>query len=323
MVENVEKKDSKNVEKSKSYRGVGLIIALLAIGGIGAYLWYQNPEIFSKIDSNKEESALAQNLQSQINALNLKIKDLEKTVNEQAKTSDLAMLNDKMNTSLRFNEQILNAKADTAAVLGLMNRVDNLETNIKNLGRVSSQGALILTAAMLVKDTAYKGAFNYEAEVLRTLAYGTSMQNAAEDIYNLSSNKILCKRKLTKLFNSLFDNMQKNTVQEDVKEIEVKEEPENWKEKINSKLKELVIIEKHQDKTLELKQKAEDEVYKLVNEGYFSLAIEKMKLNEAYNTENFKVWEEQVLRQENFEQALSQIEALTLAFMKAESLKNK
>ena len=44
---------------------------------------------------------------------------------------------------------------------------------------------------------------------------------------------------------------------------------------------------------------------------------------EAYNTEDFKVWEQQVVARENFDRALKQIEALTLAFMKTEGLQNR
>lgn len=324
MVKNIEEKVEIKQVKTSSYKGLFLgVVLLVACGGFG-YLWYQNPKILSKFNSNDKESAALQNLQSQINELNLKVQNLEKTANEQVNVNDLAMLNDKVNTSLKFNEQILNAKADTSSVLGLMNRVDSLETSVKNLGQVSSQGALVLTAAMLVKDSAYKGAFVYEAEVLRALAYGTAMQAPAEEIYQLSSSKILCKRKLTEEFNYLYENMEKNNIQADTKEVEDKEEPANWKDKITSKLNELVVIEKHEEKNNPQEENLKkDDIYRLVNGGYFALAIDKMAQNEAYNNEAFEAWEEKVFKREIFEQALKQIEALTLAFMKAESLQTQ
>lgn len=322
MVENTEDKNENKQVKTTSYKGLFLGVVLLAVCGGCGYLWYRNPQFLSKFTSSEKESAVMQNLQNEINVLNSKVQHLEKLVNEQVNMQDLAMLNDKVNTSLKFNEQILNAKADTASVLGLMNRVDNLETSVKNLGQVSSQGALVLTASMLVKDSAYKGSFMYEAEVLRHLAYGTAMQNSAEEIYQLSSNKILCKRKLKEEFNRLYKNMQKNIVREEIEKVETKAEPTNWKDKFTSKLNELVVIEKHEKNPAQQELSIpEDEVYKLVNDGYFALAIDKMAQNESYNTDSFKAWEEQVLRRDLFEQALKQIEALTLAFMKAESLK--
>ncbi len=322
MVENTEDKNENKQAKTNSYKGLFLGVVLLVVCGGCGYLWYQNPKFLSKFTSNEKESAVMQNLQNQIEVLNSKILRLENLANEQVNIHDLAMLNDKVNTSLKFNEQILNAKADTSSVLGLINRVDNLETSVKNLGQVSSQGALVLTAAMLVKDSAYKDAFIYEAEVLRTLANGTTMQVPAEEIYQLSSNKILCKRKLKEEFNHLYENMQNRVVQEEPQKVEAQTEPKDWKDKITSKLNELIVIEKHEKETeQEVVLIPEDEVYKLVNDGYFSLAIEKMKQNESYNSDGFKAWEEQVLRRENFEHALRQIESLTLAFMKAESLK--
>lgn len=318
MVESMKKETELKPAKTNSYKGLVLGVVLLAFCGAGAYLWQKNPDFADIFKSEERESALVENLQSQIDALSLKVQTLEKAANEQVKFNDLSMLNDKVNTSLKFNDQILNSKADVNSVLGVINRVDDLEVKVKNLGQVSSQGALVLTASMLVKDSAYKGSFVYEAEVLRHLAYGTAMQTPAEEIYQLSENKILCSRKLKETFNLLYADMQKADVKEDVKETK---EDADWKEKITSKLNELVVIEKHEEKTApENVALDEDEVYKLVNDGYFALAVEKMKQNELYNTDKFKVWADQVSNKEKFEQALKQIEALTLAFMKAESL---
>ena len=96
------------------------------------------------------------------------------------------------------------------------------------------------------------------------------------------------------------------------------------KEKITSKLNELVVIEKHQDKEKTTQTALPvDEVYQLVNEGYLALAIEKMKQNESYNMEDFKVWEQKVLTLQKLEHALDLIRIQTLAFMKAESLQNQ
>ena len=322
MVENIEQENALKHTNSKSYKKVGFLFTLLAVCGAGAYFWYQNPGLLGNFAAKDKESAIIQNLQNQINALNLKVQNLEAATANQIGVEDLAMLNDKVNGSLRFNDQVLSAKADVNSVLGVINRVDNLELKVRNLGQISSQGALVLTASMLVKDSAYKGPFIYEAEVLRHLAYGTSMQSAAEEIYHLSANKVLCAKKLTEAFNVLYANKNESSVVETEKETPSQEDATNWKDKIASKLNELVIIEKHEDKTKSQEEMPKDEVYKLVNEGYFSLAIEKMKQNEAYNTEGFKIWVAEVLKREHFEHSLKQIEALTLAFMKAENLQN-
>lgn len=325
MVENVEQENVVNAKNSKSYKTIFVLFVLLAACGAGAYAWYQNNGFSNIFKSVDEESALVSNLQSQIQELNLRVKSLEQAPKAEVSTADLAMLNDKINTSLNFNEQILDAKANTSSVLGLINRVDALEHKVNALGQVSSQGALVLTAAMLVKDSAYKGEFTYEAEVLKYLSLDTAMARPAEEIYQYASVGILCKRKLIDKFNELYQNLQNTPkTEENVEQIVDQEEPTTWKEKINSKIKELVIIEKHQENEPEaVESKTIDEVYKLVNDGYLSLALEKMKSNELYNTEEFKIWEQQVIASDKFEQALKQIEVLTLAFMKTEALQNR
>lgn len=324
MVENIKQENATNVAKSSSYKGVVLAVVLLAICGAGAYAGYKNGAFDNVFKADNKESSMVSVLQNQINELNIRINNLEKAPKAEVSTADLAMLNDKINTALNFNNQILDAKANTSSVLGVINRVDNLETKIASLGKVSSQGALVLTAAMLVKDNAYKGEFTYEAEVLKHLALGTAMEKPAEDISQYAATGVLCNRKLIEKFNELHQNMQVAPEPEKVQEVEESAEPKNWKEKLNSKIKEFVIIEKHQEDVPQTDEEPkEDEVYKLVNDGYFALAIEKMNSVEAYNTEDFKVWEQQVVARENFDRALKQIEALTLAFMKTEGLQNK
>ncbi|MBE6450396.1 MAG: hypothetical protein E7016_00335 [Alphaproteobacteria bacterium] len=324
MVENIETKNEVKQAKSVSYKGLVLGFVLLSVCGAGAYLWYKNPDFANVFKSQNKESEAIVLLQNKIGVLERKISSLENAPKDGVSRKDLAMLNDKIDMVSKFNEKILDAKADTSVVLGLVGRVDGLESVTKNLGKATSQGALILTAAMLVKDNAYKQNFVYEAEVLKHLAMGTTMQKASEDIYEVALNGVVCQKKLIAEFNKLYDNMQKNVVTKENNEADTDEQPANWKEKITSKLNELVVIEKHQDKEKTTQAALPvDEVYQLVNEGYLTLAIEKMKQNESYNMEDFKVWEQKVLTLQKLEQALDLIRIQTLAFMKAESLQNQ
>ena len=323
MVENIEAKNEVKQAKSVSYKGLVLGFVLLSVCGTGAYLWYKNPDFANVFKSQNKESEAIVLLQNKIDVLERKISSLENAPKDGVSRKDLAMLNDKIDMVSKFNEKILDAKADTSVVLGLVGRVDGLESVTKNLGKATSQGALILTAAMLVKDNAYKQNFVYEAEVLKHLAMGTTMQKASEDIYEVALNGVVCQKKLIAEFNKLYDNMQKNVVTEENNETDTEQQPANWKEKITSKLNELVVIEKHQDKEKTTHDVLPvDEVYQLVNEGYLTLAIEKMKQKESYNTQDFKVWEQKVLTLQKLEQALDLIRIQTLAFMKAESLQN-
>ncbi|MBQ8869959.1 MAG: hypothetical protein IJ019_01120 [Alphaproteobacteria bacterium] len=324
MVENIETKNEVKQVKSTSYKGLVLGFVLLSVCGAGAYLWYKNPDFANVFKSQNKESEAIVLLQNKIDALERKISGLENAPKDGVSRKDLAMLNNKIDMVSKFNEKILDAKADTSVVLGLVGRVDGLESVTKNLVKATSQGALILTAAMLVKDNAYKQNFVYEAEVLKHLAFGTTMQKASEDIYEVALNGVVCQKKLIAEFNKLYENMQKNVVSEENNEANTDKQPANWKEKITTKLNELVVIEKHQNKEKTLQAALSvDDVYQLVNEGYITLAIEKMKQNESYNTQDFKLWEQKVLTLQKLEQALDLIRVQTLAFMKAESLQNQ
>ena len=325
MVENKEQNEVKNQVESKKYAKTFGAVAIIALIAGGSWYLHKNYDLMSFFKFENKESEVVVRLQNQINALEVKIKSLESAPKSDVSTQDLAMLNDKINLVSKFNQEVLSSKADAATILGLITRVDSLEAITKNLGQVSSQGALVLTAAMLVKDNAYKGNFIYEAEVLKHLAANTTMQKASEEIYQYAATGVLCNKKLIAEFNKLYENMQKQKEEQNSEEEVVKNEPENWKDKITAKLNEMIVIEKHENKAEQQEQtlSAEDDVYKLVNNEHFSLAIEKMKLNDAYNTEEFKVWEGKVFAQQNFEQALNQIRSQTLAFMKAESLQNQ
>mgnify|MGYP003306326125 CR=1 FL=1 len=180
------------------------MVILLLIGGAAVYI-QKNPKILDFFKHQNTESDIVTNLQYQIDNLNLRLNELEKAPKAEVSTADLAMLNDKINMVSDFNQKILDSKADTSHVLGLMGRVDELDSKVKNLGKVSSQGALVLTASMLVKDNAYKGPFEYEAEVLKYLAAGTSMEQPAEEIYKHAKTGVKCKKTLIKEFNSLYN----------------------------------------------------------------------------------------------------------------------
>lgn len=298
-----------------------LTFTVILAGG-GWFLW-QNPAFLQKLRSVDNTDDLMQ-MQNQIKELQQETARLRQKSEIAVSMQDIALLNEKIDNLSRINTEILDSKASNAAILGLISRVDNLETKVSNLGKVSSQGALILTAAMLVKDSAAGGEpFEYEAEVLRQLAMGTNMQPASETIAAYAAKGILSKQKLTAEFNRLYAENQiaqefeaKQQAAEQTGAVEAK----TWKDKINSKLSELIIIEKHEEKAAENPQ-AQDEVYRLVNAGEFNLALVKMADDEKYQSQAFKQWQNEVKGKEGFTRALQQIQALAMGVMRAESLK--
>lgn len=307
-----------------------LLITVVFAGAVcgGGWYLYNNPQLLQKSNADSAEKTLIVQLEGKINALQKEVNEL-KAVTAEVKDDSLRLagvLNGKIDNVNKINAEVLDSRASNGALLGVVSRVDALEAKVRSFGQVSTRGALILTAAMLVKDSATTGnSFVYEAEVLRNLAVGTNMEAPAEVIASFSdglpSSEVLIER-----FNELYI---KEKVKQMPAEIAAEQEAEatkdlqkenDWKEKINSKLSKLISIEYHEKPAEELAEK--DEVYRLVNEGKFSEASVLMSAKPEYNTEAFAKWQKQITAAGEFNRALSQIEALTLAVMKAENLTN-
>ena len=206
----------------------------------------------------------------------------------------------------------MDGKASSAAVLSLEARVESLEARMAEVSKFSSQGALILSAALMVKETADEGRpFVYEAEVLRLLSKDTNLENEALEMSKYAEKGLLTPQKLVALFHEI-----------DTKEKAPKPETENkdksWREKITEKLGALVTIE--YDSTPKAAPE-DDEVYKLVNSGHFTDAALKMKNNPKYQAAAYQPWLQAVENRNNFLEALQKIKSLALAEMKAESIK--
>ena len=322
--------ENKSAKFKKAVKKTFTLIVILAIlSGSGWYL-YKNPQLLNiKTDSAKTDKIAAleakiQSLQNQIAALqndaslSVSRQELNAFKNDSANT--LAELNKKIDNVADINTEIIDAKASNATVLGVVSRLDNLEKKVNSFGQVSTRGALVLTAAMLVKDSADSGRqFIYEAEVLRNLAQGTNMQAPAEEISALATKGIFSKQALINEFNKLYILSETKEVEEEVQKEPENEKNQDWKAKINEKLSKLVVIEYHDDNE-NAKESMQDEVYRLVNEGELYKAAVLMEGNAKYQSPEFKKWQENVKAQESFNDALRQIEALTLAVMKAESL---
>lgn len=317
--------------QSKSSVGFakGAVWLVIIAGAVLGGAWYlqQNPQLLQKINNDSAEQNAILRLENKINVLQTEVNEL-KRLNTEAKNDSLqlaAMLNGKIDNVNKINSEILDSRVSTSAMLGVVSRVDALEAKVRSFGQVSARGALTLTAAMLVKDSAATGKpFVYEAEVLRNLALGTNMEAPADVIASLSYEGLPSPEKLTERFNELYIKEQTKKTEAELAKAE--EEPvaknqqkePDWKEKINSKLSKLISIEYHEKPVAELM--AKDEVYRLVNEGKFSEASVLMSAKPEYQTEDFAKWQKQITAAEEFNQALKQIEALTMAVMKAENL---
>ncbi len=287
----------------------GLVVAYLVAERLGvmptpssAPTWSEQSRMEGKVD----------NLSSQMLIFQNELSAIRREAQEKVSADAIASLNQKIEDNARLNSGVLDGKASSAAVLSLEARVESLEARMAEVSKFSSQGALILSAALMVKETADEGRpFVYEAEVLRLLSKDTNLENEALEMSKYAEKGLLTPQKLVALFHEI-----------DTKEKAPKPETENkdksWREKITEKLGALVTIE--YDSTPKAAPE-DDEVYKLVNGGHFTEAALKMKNSPKYQAAAYQPWLQAVENRNNFLEALQKIKSLALAEMKAESIK--
>lgn len=356
MVKDTEKTSSSNINPASVKNNgmgkkattnkltIGVVALLVVICGGGLYLM-QNPHLLKtekekqislkmqEIDTLKEQIQVLQNqvqMLSSANDQNLNREEWKRI--ERNFIDKTAELSKKVDTSLQINQEALNSKASNTAILGLVTRVDGLETRVQTLGKVSSQGALILTAAMLVKDAAASGRpFIYEAEVLRQLAMGTNMERPAEIIASLAVHGVHTSDQLVKTFKTIYDKQALLTTRKiQAEQSAGPQESRDWRKKIGEKLRQLVTIKYHgdggkNDEKIDFSKDnaSKDKVYQLVDSREFSQAMFLMATDPKYQSESFRQWQKYYKQTREFSQALNQIQALTLAFMKVENLKEE
>ncbi len=347
MVKNTEKKSlmenhsaddkQKAPVKNKAFEKTitAVVVVFIALGG---WYVYQNPQIFVKSQELSLQKQEINALKEQIVRLNNQLQALQEEKSQDISRQEwekinntfikrTAFLNERINKSLQINKEILDAKASNAAVLGLVTRVDGLETKVQTLGKVSSQGALILTAAMLVKEASASGRpFVYEAEVLRQLATGTNMEKSAETIALSAADGVATPQMLIDEFNLLYHEQNADKTKETpiAAEQTTKAYNVSWKEKLNDKLSKLIVVEYNGgDNAAKTNLDNTDKIYQAVNGGELSQAVLLMQTDVKYQTPAFKLWQQKYEKSVDFVQALNNIQALTLAFMKAENFKNE
>lgn len=321
-------KKEKNTSISLRYvQKIFVWLLVLGLLGGGAWLAYQNPQWFEE-QKPAEKNEKIRLLENQINQLSNRLSDFERKQSLSPSSDDIAQLNEKIENVSKINSEIIDSKASNAAILGIISRLDTLEIKVKKLGRISSQGALILTAAMLVKDSVNTGKpFVYEATVLKNLALGTDMEKPALLIAQYAPQGIVSQTKLVEEFDLIY----KNNLEAEIKAAENNEQnaqkeknetaEKNWKDTLQEKIGELIIIEKHEKDSFSKLTNSEDEIYRLVHENKEDLACIKMQSTPKYQTEAFSQWCEKLSARQTVLKALSEIEASTLGFMKAENLK--
>lgn len=313
-----------DVKKSRWKPAMIKLVILLALVSAGYGMW-QNPQIVEQMRAwlqskpQAEEMVTAVDYQAQINDLRNQVQALQMRANAPLpENADFTAMNEKLASLEKNNLNIIDSKADVATVLGLLTRLDKAEQKLENMVKITDEGALILTATMLVKDSAERGGnFEYEMEVLQQLAANNA--NIKESIAVMSryaQEGILPVESLDKEFTQVYKLM--------LKEQKANFE-KTWKDRINSKLGEIVKIKRVNEKAPKFAVNAGLEKAKVeMKSGNVAGAVSELERPanaELLQNEALKMWLEKAKARVAFEQAVAKISASSLAMLKVNFIK--
>ncbi|MBQ8436729.1 MAG: hypothetical protein IJX20_03670 [Alphaproteobacteria bacterium] len=313
-----------NLKLFKSIAWLAVVIVVISIIGKNPQIVANIQNWFAKITNPVADDNIADNKLAEISVLKREIADLQNKLmilsnkRENVSVSDIEELKTRFVSMEKTNLGILESKADAATVLGIVTRLDKLEDKVDTLARVTDDSALILTAVLMVKDTAERGTiFAYEAEILRQLAQNNiKIKEPIALIEKIAAEGVKSDVYLVNSFNSIY------------KEVSVQQKKEfekNWKDRINSKLNEFIQVRRTNQNVLEYEgNKSLNEIKKLVDEEDFSGAL--VLLNNVENKDwvekyqSLKNWMKLVQDKLDFNAAIKQIANNSLAVMKVNSI---
>lgn len=232
-------------------------------------------------------------------------------------TNAINGLHDKVGKMETLTAQYMNIKADSSAVISLGERLDELEKRTRRLSRISNDGALVLTAALMIRENAAAGQpVRFEAEMLKQLAAGRpEIETAVDYVYNNSSRQYPSNKNLTESFNRISGRI-----------IYDLRHQGSWKDRLLRKINEYIHIS---SPAADSRENAEitalEEIKGYVDEGQFAIAVELLSRPENETLladEALNKWFAITDSKLKFNRALSEISAYSLALMKTEGLKN-
>lgn len=307
--------DKKKVSKS----ALGVAIFSVVVVGAGYFLW-QNPQIVDNVKAffikeasddgktNQEKEIIS--LRQEIDYLKNQISLLQRV---QAEKEDMSSLEEKFANLEKTNNAIIDSKADTAAVLGLVTRVDKAEQRLDDLSKITDKGAVVLTAAMLVKDSAERGgSFVYEAEILQQLAGdNVKLKNQMAIINKYAESGIENNVSLIKSFKKVYIELVQKQKEDDEK---------TWKDRINNKIREYIKVKRNNEKKAEPVEYIELEK---IREDVFSgnlkkalINLQNINNNVLLENESLREWQSKAQAKVEFSNAIAEISTYYLAALR-------
>ncbi|MBQ9235789.1 MAG: hypothetical protein IJ184_04920 [Alphaproteobacteria bacterium] len=327
MTKTTTEKQAKTVKKIGKKAGWTLGILVL-LGAVAAGCW-QNREQLQKwreqlFDNKTDEQIIEQinALQGQLTALQSELQRVDYT----AKNPDLSAVWQKVDDIEHLSANTVKSKADVEALMGLLVRMDEAEAKLRDLAKIGDEGALILTAAALVRDAGLRGGeFVYEAEVLAEVAKDhLKLQPEVTRLQEIAASGVPNVAELQRDFIAAY--VERFPQVEDAPQ----EVAANWKDRVYNQFRKIVRIKKADDKTTErdLPQINEEERawevikdYVISGEIVRAVGIAEKPLNrELLENEGFRTWLQQAKMYKDFLDCVSRISANGLAVMKVRFL---
>ena len=325
--EHQQKQSKKNVKIYFLWTGRILVWSFL----LAFLLWlWLKPEIVYRLTENVKQIFLSD---ENLDKTNPSISQLQKEINELrisflnlgANQNRLAakIPNEDVIQNLDSNyNKLVNEKADTSVVMGLITRLDKIEQRVDKLAKISDQGALILTSVMFIKDSAEKGqSFAYEAELLKMLSEGNeTITLPVQTILSFSEKNLFSTVSLQQQFEDIFRTIVKLEKNKNLKE-------KSWKEIFNQKLNEYVQVRRTDvdDKNSEnSEENILENILSAVRQDNLSLAVDILtQPNNQYLLQYSDLNQWLIRAKDNvaFYKAISEISHQALALMKLNYVK--
>ena len=323
----VKKQAETPIEEEKTKRGSfkkALIkLLVLLILAAAAYGLWKNPALIDKAKNLFSSQPKEDVYQQQIDALTMQMQSLQQQLavtKAQIKMPDLSAFDERIKGIEKMNLNVIDSKADVATVLGVVTRMDKAEQKLDKLTAVTDDSALVLTGVLLVKDSAERGGnFEYEVEVLSNIAADNpQMAKEVQNLVPFAKDGISSELELVKEFDVIYaDLLDKQKTDFD----------KTWKERLNTKLSEIVQIKKTNEKAPEFSaDKNFENIKQYVDAGELFKAASLLMLpenQEWMQNEALQQWVKKVQAREDFYDLIEDLSASSLAALKVNFLKKK
>lgn len=292
--------ETKPAKKSRSRIVWFFIFVLAATAGVVAYdkklSQTRYIELAGQISADYNDKIYS--LDSRLNALELKLKQIQQQQNSRPAENSRTLSDEQLQALAGEVAALLPAPVASAEI--------QAKADTQPAPAVTAPEILLAAGSLTVRGLAEEGLpFDYETEVLQILAAGNEPALAyINSIKKYAASGITGRTMLISEFNKVYADLSRPQQQKDIEEkIE-----ESWDKALWSRMKELVVFRKRENKTKIIFPQTPDEIHQLVNRGKFAEALSKIKTDRKYsdiNSAELNSWITQTQNYLEFDRAIN------------------